>query len=60
MHSEVGDVEAGPAGDDPDQKEDHGDERAMRRRVCRDVLEGRIQRVHVHYIYVRHNLLQGV
>ena len=48
MHGEVRDVEAGPAGDDPDQEEDHGDERAMRwRRVFSDVLESRIQRVHV-------------
>ena len=49
MHGEVGDVEAGPAGDDPDQEENHGYQRAVGRRgVCRDVLEGRIQRVHVH------------
>ena len=51
MHGEVRDVEAGPAGDDPDQEEDHGDERAVRRRgVLCDVLESRIQRVHVHRI----------
>ena len=51
MHCEVGDVEAGPAGDDPDQEEDHRDERAVRRRrILRDVLESRIQRVHVQRI----------
>ena len=52
MHGEVGDVEASSAGDDPDQEEDHRDQRAMRRRrgVFCDVLESRIQRVHVQRI----------
>ena len=47
MHGEVGDVEAGPAGDDPSQEEDHRDQGVRRRGVICNLLEGLIQRIHV-------------